>query len=302
MTDLIPPGIHSPVLHSSQRVRRRTRLPVSLIALIVVIGAFPATAEDGRGRWLHHEKMVGNMAVERTRQERERLVQARPRGLANASREPFRDCAACPALVAIEPGRFLMGPQENSRCRDENDPVVEVTIAHPFAAGVFEVTVDEWAACRREGECTHDPREAGSERANRPVTDVSWEDAQQYVRWLSAKTGERYRLLSEAEWLYVASQRKDGTNWYPFRWSSRGPNRFGLHALGGSVMEWLDEPGSRCFTEAPNPSRQNDDLRILRGPSDCYFPRSFCRSIRAPAFRSERDECFGFRVARELGE
>ena len=134
------------------------------------------------------------------------------------------------------------------------------------------------------------------------MTDVSWEDAQQYVRWLSVKTGERYRLLSEAEWLYVASQRKDGTNWYPFRWSSPGPNRFGLHALGGSVMEWLDEPGSRCFTEAPDPSRQNDDLRILRGPSDCYFPRSFYRSIRAPAFRSERDECFGFRVARELGK
>ena len=297
-----PPGVHSPVPHRARLVRRLVRVPVSLVALIMVTCTFPATAEYGAGLWLYHEKMAGKMSVERARQERTRLVQARPHGSPKASREPFRDCAACPALVAIEPGRFLMGPQEDSWCRDEEDPVVEVNITRPFAAGVFEVTVDEWAECHRDGGCTHDPRETDPERANRPVTDVSWEDAQQYVRWLSAKTGERYRLLGEAEWLYVASRRKDGTNWYPYRWSSQGRNRFGLHALGASVMEWLDEPGSRCFTESPDPSRQNDGLRILRGPSDCYFPRGVHRSIRAPAFREERDECFGFRVARELGE
>ena len=200
-----------------------------------------------------------------------------------------------------------MGPQEDSRCRDEDDPVVEVSIAYPFAAGVFEVAVDEWAACRREGGCSHIPRVSEPGRANRPVTDVSWEDAQQYVRWLSAKTGERYRLLSEAEWLYVSSESKDGTNWYPLpsAWqntpSSHGPNRFGLQGLRGSVMEWLDEPGSRCFSEPSDAGRQGDDRKVLRGPSDCYHPRSFPRSLRAPEFRWVRDECFGFRVARARG-
>ena len=53
--------------------------PGVAVALIVVMGAFPATAEDGRGLRLPHEKMVGNMAVERTRQERERLAQTDPR-------------------------------------------------------------------------------------------------------------------------------------------------------------------------------------------------------------------------------
>ena len=214
----------------------------------------------------------------------------------------FRDCAACPALVAIEPGSFLMGPQEDSRCRDEDDPVVEVKIARPFAAGVFEVTVDEWAACLRAGGCSHDPPEWNPGRANRPVTDVSWEDAQRYVRWLSAKTGKRYRLLSEAEWLYLASERKDGRDWYPLLWSSPSPNRFGLHGLVGSVMEWLDDPGTACFTEAPDESRWNDSLRVLRGPSQCYFPRSVHSARRDPEFREVRDECYGFRVARELGE
>ena len=230
------------------------------------------------------------------------VAQARRHGPAKASHEPFRDCAVCPVLVAIEPASFLMGRQENSLCRDENDPVVEVKIVYPFAAGVFEVTVDEWATCHREGGCSHDPPEWNPGRANRPVTGVNWYDAQQYVRWLSAKTGKKYRLLSEAEWLYVSSVLKDGTNWYPWPWSSRWPNRFGLHGLAGSVMEWLDEPGSRCFTEVSDASGKDDDRRILRGPSDCYFPRSFHHARRNPEFRGVRDECFGFRVARELGE
>ena len=219
----------------------------------------------------------------------------------------FRDCPECPALVRVQPGSFLMGRQEDPRCRDEDDPVVEVSIAYPFAAGVFEVTVDEWAACRREGGCSHDPRDPEPGRGDRPVTDVSWEDAQHYVRWLSAKTGEKYRLLSEAEWLYVSSESKDGTNWYPLpgSWwhapSSHGPNRFGLQGLRGSVMEWLDEPGSRCFSKASDASRQDDDRKVLRGPSGCYHPRSYHRSLRAPEFRWVRDECFGFRVARLSG-
>ena len=180
--------------------------------------------------------------------------------------------------------------------------MVEVTIAYPFAAGVFEVTVDEWAACLRAGGCSHVPPESDANRTNRPVTNVSWEDAQQYVRWLSAKTGKKYRLLSEAEWLYVASERKDGLNWYPLRWSSSSPNRFGLHGLAGSVMEWLDDPGSACFMEAPDAGRRNDDLRVLRGPSQCHFPRSVHNAQRDPEFREARDACFGLRVARELGE
>ena len=89
-----------------------------------------------------------------------------------------------------------MGRQEDSRCRDEDDPVVEVTIADPFAGGVFEVTVDEWATCRREGGCSHNPRAPEPRRGDRPVTDVSWEDAQQYVRWLRDAGLGRFGHLS----------------------------------------------------------------------------------------------------------
>lgn len=211
-----------------------------------------------------------------------------------ASREPFRDCAECPALVAIDAGSVLIARQDDPGCRFEGAQVVEVTVAHRFAVGVFEVTVDEWAACRREGGCSHDPRTSGSGRANRPVTDVSWDDAQQYVRWLSAKTGETYRLPRESEWRYVASLSNGG--------AGHGPDRPGLRGVVGSVMEWLDEPASPCVRGAPDASRQDDDMRILRGSSDCHHPRSVRSAYRDHEYRSVRDDCFGFRVARELGE
>lgn len=223
------------------------------------------------------------------------------------AREPFRDCAECPLLVMVEPGSFMMGRQEDHRCWEKGDPVVEVPMAYPLAVGVYEVSEDEWEACRREGGCVHDPEEGRHELEGRPLTGVSWEDAQQYVRWLSAKTGEEYRLPSEAEWLYVSSVSMYGVNWYwlsapvPRETLQHFSNRYGLHGLRSGVMEWLDEPRSFCFTGMPaETGRLNEDLRMLRGPSECWFPRSWGSSIRWYSYRDARGDCFGFRVVRPV--
>ena len=88
---------------------------------------------------------------------------------------------------------------------DDEGPQHSVAIPAPFAVGVYEVTFAEWDACVRAGGCGgYAPDDEGWGRGSRPVINVSWDDAQAYLSWLSQQTGARYRLLSEAEWEYVA--------------------------------------------------------------------------------------------------
>ncbi len=114
----------------------------------------------------------------------------------------FRDCPDVgPIIVVLPKGRFTMGspPGEAGRDNDEG-PQREVTIARPFAVGKYEVTFAEWEACVADGGCTSNRRsDQGWGKGRRPVINVSWHDAKEYVGWLSRKTGTEYRLLSEAE-------------------------------------------------------------------------------------------------------
>src|SRR5882672_2529799 len=129
----------------------------------------------------------------------------------------LRDCTDCPELVVVPAGRFVMGKSEHERRLGQapdaplvcdgpcpawvDAPQIGVTIARPFAVGRFEVTFAEWDACVAAGGCGgYRPDDAGWGRGRRPVINVSWADAQAYLAWLRARTGQRYRLLSESEW------------------------------------------------------------------------------------------------------
>ncbi len=149
--------------------------------------------------------------------------------------ETFQDCTDCPAMVAVEPGRFRMGSpaDEAGRAADGHEgPVREVQIARRFALGRDEVSVAQfrrfvaetghvssaerdpagpsclgWLAAdaklaQRPGLQWRDPGYAQSDE--HPVVCVSWNDAQAYLRWLSTRSGKTYRLASEAEWEYAA--------------------------------------------------------------------------------------------------
>lgn len=154
----------------------------------------------------------------------------------------FRDCDdrdsgggfICPEMVVLPPGRFMMGvpageeERENlpPMFRGRSTPVHKVEIGGPLAMGRFSVTVGEFAAfsaaTRRDAqpgcwewsgtpgaEWKQDPsftwRKPGFAQTDRhPVVCVSWTDARAYVDWLSGKTGQRYRLPTEAEWEYAA--------------------------------------------------------------------------------------------------
>ncbi len=153
---------------------------------------------------------VIGLLADKTLDEGEELVQAlremQPRSV-------FRDCKECPEMVVVPAGRFRMGDVNGGGESDEQ-PVHEVTIAYPFAVGRYEVMFAEWDACAADVGCTHRPGDQGWGRENRPVINVSWDDAQAYVRWLLRETGKPYRLLSEAEWEYVA--RAGTTTEYPW--------------------------------------------------------------------------------------
>ena len=196
------------------------------------------------GRWRYH-RMDGRATVTVTALDADDhavqtfLVVVTKGGVAGRR---FRDYDECPEVVTVPAGSFMMGaPEEEEGSNGSERPVHQVDFAAPFAIGVHEVTFAEWDACVAAGGCDgYEPWSLhnGPAHANRPATDVSWDDAQAYVAWLSAHTGETYRLPSEAEWEYAA---RAGTS-TPFHFgetiSTDQANYDGTTAYGdGSVGE-----------------------------------------------------------------
>jgi formylglycine-generating enzyme required for sulfatase activity len=123
------------------------------------------------------------------------------------SNEAFRDCDACPEMLRLPGGTFSMGSAANST----EQPVHDVAVL-PFALARSPVTVAQWRQCVVAGVCSYEPiRDGGSD--NTPVHDVSWDDARQYVSWISGISRKNYRLPTEAEWEYAARAGSSGNYW-----------------------------------------------------------------------------------------
>jgi formylglycine-generating enzyme required for sulfatase activity len=213
-------------------------------------------------------------------------------------------------MVVIPAGTFIMGSpdgetpvigldgkpksrapaaKEDGRSDDEG-PQHEVKIGYPFAAGKFAVTFDDWDECVSLGGCPA-VSDSGWGKGPQPVINVSWDEAQKYVAWLSLMTGKHYRLLSEAEWEYAAragaaTAYSFGDNYPPskkiceyanfadlalkkaaptFQTSdicndrhavpapvgSYKPNGFGLHDMHGNVFQWTSDCYAKTYQDAP---------------------------------------------------
>jgi formylglycine-generating enzyme required for sulfatase activity len=243
----------------------------------------------------------------------------------------FRECAKdCPEMVVIPAGSFTMGSPENETGRlPREGPQHEVTIAKPFAVSKFEVTWDDWDACIKHGDCAQDPSDSAWGHGKRPVINVTWEQAKQYVAWISMMTGQPYRLLTEAEWEYAA---RAGTNTpYPWgnkigsgnancsgcgsRWAdeeqtapvgSFPANAFGLHDMHGNVWEWVEDCYKNNYNGAPTDGSAlifpNCINHVVRGGSWIVWqvPQTARSASRDNYAKDNRRAFVGFRVARTL--
>jgi formylglycine-generating enzyme required for sulfatase activity len=258
--------------------------------------------------------------------ERERALRAK---------DAFKECAACPEMVVVPAGSFTMGsPASEPQRADREGPQHQVTFARQFAVGKFSVTFDEWDACVADGGCNgYRPKDEGWGRSKRPVINVSWNDVQAYMAWLSRKTGKTYRLLSEAEREYVT---RAGTT-TPFWWGSssspqqanycisteaalKGPNEscrwqtvpvdwfqpnpWGLYQVHGNVYEWVEDCWNDSYSGAPTDGSAwtNGDCsrRVTRGGSWANSSGVLRSDDRYRSTTDDRSSGLGFRLGRTL--
>jgi formylglycine-generating enzyme required for sulfatase activity len=278
-----------------------------------------------------HSKVAGNARDKQTMLGSASSNLSPPAASAREVGASFRDCSDCPEMVVIPAGSFTMGAatgeeeregvQQDNRGRSEPRHDVRVK---GFAAGRYEVTFAEWDACVAAGGCSERAEDKGWGRGNRPVMNVNWNDAKQYVAWLSRKTGKWYRLLTEAEWEYAARAGTTSARYWGeaigsgnancdgcgSQWDNRQtapvgsfkPNAFGLHDMLGNVWEWVEDCWNGNYMGAPTDGSAwqagQCGQRVLRGGSWFYDPRFVRAAYRHWFVTAVRGIVIGFRVAR----
>ncbi len=240
--------------------------------------------------------------------------------------DPLSSGGFGPEMVLIPEGQFQMGCLV-SPCEDRELPVREVIIPHALAVSKYEITFADWGRCVNAGGCrNYMPEDNGWGGGNRPVINVDWQDAREYVSWLSEETGKNYRLLTEAEWEYAARAGSEsiyswgndigvnqancngcGSTWDGESTAPVGsfsPNDFELHDMHGNVWEWVADCWNGDYVGAPLDGSAwqdgNCQARTLRGGAFYVAHGSISSSVRIWAAQDTRASSDGLRVAYSL--
>jgi len=241
----------------------------------------------------------------------------------------IRDCPECPEMVALPSGSFLMGsppdpapdPFSNEQPKtigEPNEKPQHRVQIQSFAIGKYEVTQEQWYAFMGNNPSQNKGRTL-------PVELVSWDDIQQFIAKLNQKTGQKYRLPSEAEWEYAAragtttewSHGNDESKLGNYAWyagnsgnktqpvGQKLPNAFGLFDMHGNVWEWTQDCWHENYVGAPTDGNSwvtscSGSSRVLRGGSWYLNPAYLRSASRVRSFPVFRNESYGFRLARDL--
>jgi formylglycine-generating enzyme required for sulfatase activity len=266
---------------------------------------------------------------------------------ANAPREQARDDGKTLVnsigmrLTLIPAGKFKMGSPVTEVYRNEDEWQHEVVITKPFYLGVYEVTQGEYEKTLHSNRSFFSAKGAGRARVEKkdtsehPAERVTWDEAVEFCKKLSAKEGKTYRLPTEAEWEYACRAgaktvfhmgdkfNSEMGNINGLRYSSYGEefngpfhrstvrvgeyrdhaNSFGLFDMHGNVQEWCaDWYAGDYYQQSPKDDPRGPDNgteRVLRGgawPSSAKACRAAARNRLAP---DERTWTNGFRVVLE---
>ena len=243
----------------------------------------------------------------------------RPAAVAEAGRragEVVTDCAVCPPMVFVPAGSFPMGSVDG----DADEKPVRTVSVPAFLMGRTEVTQGQWKAVMGSN-----PSRFKACGDTCPVEQVSWDDAQEFIRKLNAQTGQRYRLPSEAEWEYAAragsrgkwsfwdsESQLGGHAWFVANSGTQTrpvagklPNAWGLYDMHGNVWEWVQDVWHDNYSGAPTDgsvwSAGGDQARrVLRGGSWVSGPQDLRSAIRVGDSPGYRYIGTGFRIARTL--
>lgn len=240
-------------------------------------------------------------------------------------RSPLAAGGRGPQMVVLRTGSFTMGDNKYPN----SSPAHRVNIRNAFAISTHEITFDEYDRFAQDTGAAL-PGDAGWGRGNRPVINVSWQDAQEYAAWLSRQTGRKYRLPTEAEWEYAARGGIQQAFWWGGQ-DARGKancrrgcasefntlfaassapaghypaNPFGLHDTSGNVAEWVED----CYLGDYRSNRSDGrartiascELRALRGGSMRDPVQNIRSDYRTGLHESTLSREVGFRVVMEL--
>ncbi|MCU7837365.1 MAG: formylglycine-generating enzyme family protein [gamma proteobacterium symbiont of Taylorina sp.] len=234
------------------------------------------------------------------------------------------EISSIPDMIKIPAGTFSMG---GSFGTNDQLPVHEVIIDKPFAIGKYQVTFAQFDFFVKETQYRK-PDDNAWGRGNRPVINVSYYDASNYARWLSKKTGRKFRLPTEAEWEYVAKTGKEIKKTLGFKnligigdancdgcryfWESDQTvpvgsydgNKYGLHDIFGNVWEWTCSLYTRQYDGREQVCANGDKLEgetmSVRGGgwnSNDRILRYYVRLNNFPTYTGNEQ---GFRLVEEL--